>query len=128
MKQRRLLVPTVDTQRNKFVVGALVRGGHHALVVGGVGVGKTLTLQSLLEALPADRAHCTINFSAQTSSASLQVRPPGIWGSAHQLGGAMCRSIPHDRLDNAQHSLNVWCTLIELLEIYFLQFCLQSRG
>ena len=70
----RLLVPTVDTQRKKFVVGALVRCGHHALVVGGVGVGKTMTLQSLLEALPADRAHCTINFSAQTSSASLQVR------------------------------------------------------
>lgn len=66
-------MPTVDTQRNKFVVGSLVRCGHHALVVGGVGVGKTMTLQSLLEGLPSDKTYCTINFSAQTSSNSLQV-------------------------------------------------------
>ena len=68
-----ILVPTVDTQRNKFITGALVRSSCHALVVGGVGVGKTMTLQSMLEGLPSDRSYCTINFSAQTSSNSLQV-------------------------------------------------------
>jgi hypothetical protein len=80
----RLLVPTIDTLRNKFVVGALASAGHHALVFGGVGVGKTMTLQSLLEGLPADRAHCSVNFSAQTTSNSLQARPPRpafyVWG------------------------------------------------
>ncbi len=39
-----------------------------------VGVGKTMIINSLLEALPQDRAAMTINFSAQTSSNSLQVR------------------------------------------------------
>jgi dynein heavy chain len=66
-------VPTVDTARNKFVVGGLVRAGHHTLAMGPVGAGKTMTLASLLEGLPGDRAHTTINFSAQTSSGGLQV-------------------------------------------------------
>lgn len=72
----RLLVPTVDTTRNTFVAGALVRSSCHTLVVGAVGVGKTMTLQSMLDALPAGKSHCTINFSAQTSSNSLQVSQP----------------------------------------------------
>ncbi|WIA13292.1 hypothetical protein OEZ85_006876 [Tetradesmus obliquus] len=33
---------------------------------------KTMTLQSMLDGLPADKSYCTINFSAQTSSNSLQ--------------------------------------------------------
>lgn len=33
MHMHRLLVPTVDTLRNKFAVGALVCAGHHALVI-----------------------------------------------------------------------------------------------
>jgi hypothetical protein len=70
----RLLVPTADTLRNTFVAGALVRSNVHTLVVGGVGVGKSMTLSSLLEGLPGHAwASCTINFSAQTSSNSLQV-------------------------------------------------------
>lgn len=69
----KVLVPTVDTTRNKFVSGALVRTFCHTLVVGAVGVGKTMTIQSMLDALPADRSYCVINFSAQTSSSSLQV-------------------------------------------------------
>jgi hypothetical protein len=69
----RVLVPTVDTQRNKFIAGALVRNNMHTLLVGAVGVGKTMTLTSLLEGLPADKSYTVINFSAQTSSNSLQV-------------------------------------------------------
>ena len=42
--------------------------------VGNVGVGKTMVLNSMLEALPPERSHMTINFSAQASSNSLQVR------------------------------------------------------
>lgn len=76
----RLLVPTVDTVRNTYVAGALVRNTCHTLVVGAVGVGKTMTIQGMLDAMPADRSHCIINFSAQTSSASLQVcsRQPAV--------------------------------------------------
>lgn len=66
-------MPTVDTVRNRFVANALVKVNQHTLVVGAVGVGKTMILQSLLEGLPADKAFMTINFSAQTSSNSLQV-------------------------------------------------------
>jgi dynein heavy chain, axonemal len=68
-----LQVPTVDTVRNKFVASSLVRVFQHTLVVGAVGVGKTMIINSLLESLPSDRAAMTINFSAQTSSNSLQV-------------------------------------------------------
>jgi hypothetical protein len=48
-------VPTVDTVRNKYVVSSLVRVFTHTLVVGNVGVGKTMAVQSLLESIPADR-------------------------------------------------------------------------
>lgn len=71
----RLLVPTVDTVRSTYLTSTLVRNHCHTLVVGGVGVGKTMTLQSMLETLPSNVwSSCTINFSAQTSSNSLQVR------------------------------------------------------
>lgn len=72
----RMLVPTVDTARNQFIAGALVHSNCHTLVAGAVGVGKTMTIQAMLEGLPAERTHCVINFSAQTSSNSLQVRLP----------------------------------------------------
>lgn len=74
----KILVPTVDTVRNRFVGNALVRISQHTLIVGNVGVGKTMIVGSLLEGLPSDRmSHVTINFSAQTSSNSLQVRACG---------------------------------------------------
>jgi dynein heavy chain, axonemal len=72
----RVLVPTADTLRHKFLVGALVRRCHHVLMTGGVGVGKTLLAQALLDELPDDRTSMIINFSAQTSANSLQVLPP----------------------------------------------------
>lgn len=63
------IMPPVPCQ-----VGALVGAGHHTLLMGHVGVGKTMALTSLLEALPQGRSHCVVNFSAQTTSNSLQVR------------------------------------------------------
>lgn len=42
----------MDTVRNRFVVSALVRVFQHTLVVGSVGVGKTMIINSLLEGLP----------------------------------------------------------------------------
>ena len=74
----------------KAVAGLLLRSYHHTLVVGNVGVGKTLVLSSMLEALPAERSYTTINFSAQTSSNSLQVRAD--WRRAC-CAGATCSSV-----------------------------------
>lgn len=51
----KILVPTVDTVRNKFVAAALVRAGQHTLLVGNVGVGKTMVVGALLEGLPQVR-------------------------------------------------------------------------
>ncbi|CAM6114547.1 unnamed protein product [Calypogeia fissa] len=65
-------VPTVDTVRVYFMVKTLVVHGKHTLVVGRVGVGKTLIIGSVLSALPDGLAAMVMNFSAQTSSPSLQ--------------------------------------------------------
>ena len=69
----KILVPTVDTIRNKYVIGGLVAVGQHSLLTGNVGVGKTMIAQSVLDSLPDGRGYMVINFSAQTSSNSLQV-------------------------------------------------------
>ena len=68
----RIMVPTVDTLRTKTVALTLVGVRAHVLVVGNVGVGKTMVAQKCLEELPEGRSSCVINFSAQTSSNSLQ--------------------------------------------------------
>jgi len=68
----KVLVPTVDTVRNKFIALALVNAGVHTMFVGNVGVGKTMIVQSVLEGLPSNMSYMGINFSAQTSSNSLQ--------------------------------------------------------
>jgi len=68
----KILVPTIDTVRNSFVASSLVRNFNHTMVVGNVGVGKTMIIQSMLDSLPSDRASMIINFSAQTTSNSLQ--------------------------------------------------------
>lgn len=77
----KIVVPTVDTRRTEYVLRALVLANRHALVVGNVGVGKTLIVQGVLANLPEGRAAMTINFSAQTSSNSLQVRGRGFLGA-----------------------------------------------
>ena len=69
----KVLVPTVDTYRNRYLGGALVKHSHHVLFTGSVGVGKTMIMSSMLSDLPDGRTSMTINFSAQTSSNSLQV-------------------------------------------------------
>ena len=68
----KVMVPTLDTVRVKFIASSLVRGGVHTLLVGGVGVGKTMMASSVLESLPTGYGAININFSAQTSSNSLQ--------------------------------------------------------
>ena len=68
----KILVPTIDTLRTKTVALTLIKVQKHCMLVGNVGVGKTMVAQSCLESLPSGRSSMTINFSAQTSSNSLQ--------------------------------------------------------
>ncbi|BFI30788.1 dynein axonemal heavy chain [Marchantia polymorpha subsp. ruderalis] len=68
----RIQVPTVDTVRVNFLVKTLVTASRHTLVVGRVGVGKTLIIGTVLVTLPEGLASMVMNFSAQTSSNSLQ--------------------------------------------------------
>ncbi|CAG9464381.1 unnamed protein product [Pedinophyceae sp. YPF-701] len=68
----KIMIPTIDTVRTQFVAGALVQDFKHVLVVGNVGVGKTMIVDGLLQSLPDDRTSLVINSSAQTSSNSLQ--------------------------------------------------------
>ncbi|KAJ7527535.1 hypothetical protein O6H91_16G059900 [Diphasiastrum complanatum] len=65
-------VPTIDTVRTSYILKTLVLAKKHSMVVGRVGVGKTLINQSILRSLPEGLSTMTINFSAQTSSNSLQ--------------------------------------------------------
>lgn len=69
----KILVPTIDTVRSKFLMNGLVASKKHALMIGNVGVGKTMIVQSILDNLPDSMSHMVINFSAQASSNSLQV-------------------------------------------------------
>ena len=68
----RIMVPTVDTTRTKAVALTLAAMRSHVLVVGRVGVGKSMVATKCLEELPDGYASCVVNFSAQTSSNSLQ--------------------------------------------------------
>ena len=68
----RLMVPTVDSVRTAYVCQTLAAGKHHVLVTGNVGVGKTMIVKDVLDNLPEDKKYMSINFSAQTSSNSLQ--------------------------------------------------------
>ena len=68
----RIVVPTVDTTRTKSVALCLASMRSHVLIVGRVGVGKSMVAAKCLEELPDGYASCVVNFSAQTSSNSLQ--------------------------------------------------------
>jgi dynein heavy chain len=69
----KILVPTVDTIRNAFIINALVKSGKNVLLVGGTGTGKTSIIQNILSQYRNELfSTLTINFSAQTSSARVQ--------------------------------------------------------
>ena len=67
------MVPTADTVRTSTILKGLVGIGRHSMLVGNVGVGKTMVINSTLQQLKEFNT-MTINFSAQTSSNGLQVR------------------------------------------------------
>jgi len=67
-----MIVPTVDTVRNSYVVDILMKIKKHVMVVGATGTGKTILAQTLLKDLPQTHAQMVINFSAATTSMAVQ--------------------------------------------------------
>jgi dynein heavy chain, axonemal len=69
----RIIVPTVDTVRNLYIMQTLMAKGTHVLLVGNTGTGKTVLSSQQLDALQPDEfTRLTINFSAATSSNTVQ--------------------------------------------------------
>jgi len=68
----KIMIPTVDSVRTKHLTMMLLKSGMNALIVGNVGVGKSMVVDSCLQDLPDDYIGSRITFSAQTSSNSLQ--------------------------------------------------------
>ena len=67
-----IMVPTIDSVRTKHLMKMLLGVGMNTLVVGNVGVGKSMIIDSCLSELPEEYTTSKVSFSAQTSSASLQ--------------------------------------------------------
>ena len=67
-----LIVPTIDTVRNNFILTTLVNAGKQVLITGGTGTGKTILCQNMLHGLPETHSSLTINFSSATDSGTTQ--------------------------------------------------------
>uniref|UniRef100_H3DNF8 Dynein axonemal heavy chain 2 n=1 Tax=Tetraodon nigroviridis TaxID=99883 RepID=H3DNF8_TETNG len=68
----KIMVPTVDTERYKFLVNALVMAHYPVLLSGPVGTAKTSVAQSVLQGLSERWTGLTINMSSQTTSNNIQ--------------------------------------------------------
>lgn len=69
----KIIVPTVDTVRYKYLVSALIKQGYPCLLCGPVGTGKTSVAHAVMSELDArDYSNLIINMSAQTSSNIVQ--------------------------------------------------------
>ena len=71
-----IIVPTVDTTRNTFVVQNLVKKNIHTMLVGTTGTGKTVLSDKMLQALTGEEGSkfgkLVVNFSSATSSLTTQ--------------------------------------------------------
>ena len=67
-----MIVPTVDTIRNGYIVESLVHNNKQVLLVGATGTGKTVLAGQLLKSLPDTHHQLIINFSAATTSGAVQ--------------------------------------------------------
>ena len=71
----KIIVPTVDTVRNSFMLDYAIKNKLHMLIVGNTGTGKTVLAQQSLEGLSSEtECKLVLNFSAATSSLTTQVR------------------------------------------------------
>lgn len=67
-----IVVPTMDSVRNTYLLDLLMQNGHHVLMVGETGTGKTINISRYLASLQADILPICITFSAQTSANQTQ--------------------------------------------------------
>lgn len=68
------MVPTVDTERYRFLVDALVMAHYPVLLTGPVGTAKTSVAQSVLQGLDEKWTGLTINMSSQVCSSDFLSR------------------------------------------------------
>lgn len=63
-----IIVPTIDTVRNRYLTQAILNTNTGVLLLGNSGVGKTVLVDQILLTLDQNKISFTINFSAGTSS------------------------------------------------------------
>jgi dynein heavy chain len=66
-----ILVPTSDTVKFKYIQTKLLMGGHHVLVTGQTGVGKSVITKNFLMNAPETLLSTFINFSGKTTPQNL---------------------------------------------------------
>lgn len=67
-----MIVPTIDTVRNSYIVDVLVKIKKNVMLVGATGTGKTVLAMQLLKDLPETHSQLVVNFSAATTSNAVQ--------------------------------------------------------
>ena len=72
-KYNDIVVPTIDTVRNDYIIETLLLHGYHVLCSGDTGTGKSVSLKNkLLKGMPENFNSIFLNFSAQTSANQTQ--------------------------------------------------------
>jgi len=64
----KMLVPTVDSLRNKYIIQMVMKFKKHLLCVGATGTGKTVVINGILQELDDSFTSMNMIFSALTSS------------------------------------------------------------
>lgn len=68
-----IVVPTIDSVRNEWLIEKLLRKGYHVMCTGDTGTGKSVTVKNkLLSGMPSKFNSIFLNFSAQTSANQTQ--------------------------------------------------------
>lgn len=68
-----IVVPTIDTIRNEWLLEKLLRKGYHVLCTGDTGTGKSVSVKNkLLSGMPSQFNSIFLTFSAQTSANQTQ--------------------------------------------------------